>query len=143
MPKRVSFTTKDGKKVSFTPKSKKTTKRKTPKRKSAPRRKTIKRRSPRKTMAKKRSSPSKKSFASKIPLVNNPTVKKVAQGIGMATIGVTALSLVAPQLAQNPIIRPALAFLGGGVEGVIGQIVVQGGLRGVLGNGGGSNAGFA
>lgn len=86
-----------------------------------------------------------RSITSKIPFVNNPTIRKVATGIGLATIGVTAISLVAPQIAQNPIIRPALAFVGGGIPGVIGQIVVQGGIGGlsnILGGGGGTSNGF-
>ena len=82
---------------------------------------------------------SKRSFTSKIPFVNNPTIRKVATGIGLATIGVTALNLIAPQFAQNPIVKPALAFLGGGIPGVIGQIVVSGGVSGITRSlGGGS-----
>ncbi len=86
----------------------------------------------------KRRSTSKRSITSKIPFVNNPTIRKVATGIGLATIGVGVISLVAPQFANNPIIKPALAFLGGGIPGVIGQVVVGGGL-GALGVGGNSN----
>jgi len=73
----------------------------------------------------------KRSITSKIPFVNNPTIRKVATGIGLATIGVGVISLVAPQLANNPIVKPALAFLGGGIPGVIGQVVVSGGLGGI------------
>lgn len=91
---------------------------------------------------------SKRSFISKIPLVNNPTVRKVATGIGLATIGSTVIALVAPQIAANPIVKPALALIGGGLPGLIGQVVTQGGLGSFSnifggGNGGGSNAGFA
>ena len=123
-----------------------------PKRRSSKPRKVNKRKSPTKRMAKRRS-PSKRSLTSKIPLVNNPTIRKAATGIGLATIGVAALSAFAPQFANNPIIKPALAFLGGGVPGVIGQVVVQGGLGGLTnifggGNGNGGqaqtiNTGFA
>jgi len=105
------------------------------------------------SVAKKRKSGGKRSITSKIPLINNPTFKKVAAGVGTATIGVAILNLVAPQFANNAIVRPALAFLGGGIPGVIGQIVSQGGVQalgGIFGssstqngNGGGGNAGFA
>jgi len=118
--------------------------RSSPKRKKS-RRKVNKprRRSP--SVAKRRTS-TKRGIISKIPLINNPTIRKAATGIGLATIGVAAVSIIAPQLAQNPIIRPALALIGGGVPGVIAQVVTQGGLGGLLGgssNGGGSTAGFA
>jgi len=96
-----------------------------------------------KSVAAKRRSTSKKSFTSKIPLVNNPTVRKVATGIGLATIGATVIAIVAPQIAANPIVKPALAFIGGGVPGLIGQVVVGGGL-GNFGNiFGGGNGGSA
>jgi len=122
-----------------------------PKKRSSTPRKVNKRKSPTKRVV-KRAAPKKRSITSKIPLVNNPTVRKAATGIGLATIGVAAINLVAPQFANNPIIKPALAFLGGGVPGVIGQVVVQGGIGGLQnilgggssnGNGGGVNAGFA
>jgi len=124
----------------------------TPKRRSSKPRKVNKRKSPTKRVAKRRSAPKKRSITSKIPLVNNPTIRKAATGIGLATIGVAAINLVAPQFANNPIVKPALAFIGGGVPGVIGQVVVQGGIGGLQnilgggssnGNGGGVNAGFA
>jgi len=105
----------------------KTPKRKTPKRKAA-KRKVNKVKTKSKSMA-------KKSFTSKIPFVNNPTIKKVAAGIGLATIGVAAINIIAPQIAQNPIIKPALSFLGGGIPGLIGQVVIDGsfGIRNILG----------
>ena len=106
------------------------TKRKPSKRKT-PKRKSNKPKTTRKPVV-------KRSITSKIPFVNNPTIRKVATGIGLATIGVGVISLVAPQFANNPIIKPALAFLGGGTPGVIGQVVVGGGL-GALGVGGSSN----
>jgi len=113
-------------------------------RRKAPARKTIKRRVSKPSV--KRRTTHKRSITSKIPFVNNPTIRKVATGIGLATLGVTALNFVAPSLAQNPVVKPALAFLGGGIPGVIGQVVVQGGLGALTGsrtNGGGDNAGFA
>jgi len=117
--------------------------RSTPKRR---RRKTIKRVSRRAPMARRRRAAprrrsSSRSLTSKIPFVNNPTIRKVATGIGLATIGTTVISLVAPSIAANPIVKPALAFLGGGIPGVIGQVVVQGGLGGISNIFGGGNGG--
>lgn len=81
----------------------------------------------------------------KIPVLSNPSIRKAATGIGIATIGVTILALVAPQIAANPIVRPALAFLGGGIPGVIASIFLQGGqsLGGLFGGGGGGGGGAA
>jgi len=101
---------------------------------------------PKRNMAKKRKSMSrgKRSIGSKIPLVNNPSFKKAAAGVGTATIGVTLLSFVAPSIAGQPLIRPALAYFGGGVEGVIAQLLSSGqGLNlfgGSTSNGGGGAA---
>jgi len=84
------------------------------------------------SVVKRRKSVSRKrSITSKIPFVNNPTIRKVATGIGLATIGTAVIGLVAPSIASNPIVKPALAFLGGGIPGVIGQVVVGGGIAGV------------
>jgi len=119
-------------------------KKSTPKR----RRKTIKQKSSRRTMAKRRSAPRRKSsskgFASKIPLINNPTFKKAATGIGVATLGVAVLGLVLPQIANQPLVRPILALAGGGVPGVVAQFLVQGGgnLSNILGSGNGGSGGF-
>jgi len=94
-----------------------------------------------KPMAKRRSF-TKKSIASKIPLINNPTFRKAATGIGVATLGVTVLSLVLPQIANQPLVKPVLALLGGGVPGVVAQFLVQGGgnLGNLLGGNGGGGA---
>ena len=102
--------------------------------------KTIKRVKRRSVVVKRRkSSPRKsRSIQSKIPFVNNPTIRKVATGIGLATIGTAVIGLVLPQFANNPIIKPALAFLGGGIPGVIGQVVVGGGIGGLTSLVGGS-----
>jgi len=96
--------------------------------------------------SKRRTTSRKRSIIDKIPLVNNPTVRKVATGIGLATIGTTVIALVAPQIAQNPIVKPALAFVGGGLAGLIGQVVVGGGLGGlgnIFGGNGGNTANVA
>jgi len=112
-------------------------------RKSAPkrRRKVNKPKTRRKRVASRKRTSSKRSIISKIPLVNNPTVRKVATGIGLATIGTTAIAIVAPQIASNPIVKPVLALLGGGLPGLIGQVVVQGGLGSLGGLFGGGNGG--
>jgi len=118
-----------------------------PKRRRKSTRKSIKRRAPRRTMAKRRSASGKKSgILGKIPLINNPTFKKAATGIGVATLGVAVLGLVLPQIANQPLVRPILALAGGGVPGVVAQFLVQGGgnLSNILGGGGstGGSGGF-
>ena len=117
-------------------------KRRTTKRKAS--RKTIKRRSSPKRVAKRRAAPKKKGILGNIPLINNPTFRKAALGVGTATLGVTILGLVAPGIASNPIVRPVLALAGGGVPGVIAQVLAQGGLGALTGGlGGGSSGGGA
>jgi len=118
------------------------TTRKAPKRRSsskkAPKRKASKRKSNK--APKRKSNVVKRSLSSKIPFVNNPTVKKVAMGVGLASIGVGVLGLVAPSIASNPIVKPALALLGGGIPGVIGQLIVGGGIPGITNILGGNGA---
>jgi len=114
------------KKKSMTKKAKTTSKRKPNKQKSTT-----------KNVAAK-----KKGILENIPLINNPTFKKAALGVGTATIGVTVLSLVAPQIAAHPLVKPILAFAGGGVPGVVAQIVAQGGLGALSGGGNGNGGGF-
>lgn len=81
-----------------------------------------------------------KGILGKIPLIKNPTFQKAAIGVGTATLGVAALSLIAPQFASNPIVRPVLALAAGGVPGVIAQLFTSGGLGGLFGGGGGGGA---
>jgi len=114
---------------------------------------TPKRRKSRKTNNRRRRSPSMarrqptrrrssggKGILGKIPLINNPTFKKAATGIGVATLGATVLGLILPQIANQPLVKPILALAGGGVPGVVAQFLVQGG--GNLGSiFGGGNAG--
>lgn len=78
-----------------------------------------------------------RSILGKIPLINNPIFRKAATGIGVATLGVAVLGLVAPSLANNSFVKPVLALAGGGIPGVAAQILTQGGLSGLTGNGGG------
>ena len=109
--------------------------------------KLIKRRSPRRTVARRRTTrraaPKKKGILSNIPIINNPTFRKAALGVGTATLGVAVLGLVAPGIASNPIVRPVLALAGGGVPGVIAQVLSQGGLGQLTGGSSGGGAGFA
>jgi len=111
----------------------------TKRRKAAPKRKTIKQKKSSKTVPAK-----KKGILDNIPLIRNPTFKKAAVGVGTATIGAAVISFVAPSIATHPLVKPILAFAGGGVPGVVAQIVAQRGIGGLTGsNGGGMNAGFA
>lgn len=111
---KVSFTTKDGKRVSFSTGKKSSKKRAGPKRKSSksksrskpnkqPKRST---RSVAKKGSKKggRRSPGKKSFIDRIPILNNKTVQKVGFGLGMGVVVVELINLAArfapPAIAQ-------------------------------------------
>jgi len=113
--------------------------RRSPTKRRAPRRKATRRKSTKTTKSKKRS---KKSMVGKIPFINNPTIKKIAVGIGTATLAVTVLGFVAPQIAANPIVRPAIAFLAGGPISAGIQFLTQGGIGAIGGQsgGGGGNA---
>lgn len=82
---------------------------------------------------------SRKGILGKIPIIKNPTFQKAAIGVGTATLAISLLSLVAPGIAANPIIRPVLGFVGGGVPGVIATLLTSGGLGGltnIFGGGG-------
>jgi len=151
----VSFTTKDGKKISFKTKVKsvaqKAAKHAVKKAvKSVVTRAKAKLKSKARTrksvpMAKRKSSGGgKKSFTSKIPLINNPTFKKAALAAGTVTLAATALSLVGQgRIAQNPLLRLALAFGVGGPVGAATQIIPLlqgGGLNNLLGGNGGNGS---
>jgi len=131
-------------------------KRKAPKRKAAKRRTTRRaapkrRRKSNKVTKRKPSVAKKKGLLDNIPLIRSPMFKKAATGVGTAALGGAILSLVVPQLAAQPLIKPVLALAGGGAIGAIAQVLTQGGLGGLglgslgggNGNGGGTNAGFA
>jgi len=87
----------------------------------------------------------KKSFASKIPLINNPTFKKAALAAGTVSLAATGLTLVGQgRIANNPLLRLLLAFGVGGPVGAVTQIVPllqSGGLGNLLGGGNGGNGG--
>ena len=123
-----------------------TVKRRVKRRVSRTIRKTIKRVSRRAPMARRRRTASKsRGLKSKIPLINNPLFKKAAIGIGAATLAATVVSFVAPSIAQNPIFKPAIAFLTGDVIGLGAQVISSGGLGALTGGSSGtsSGAGFA
>jgi len=110
------------------------------------RRKTAKSRKPnikrrrKANVVKRKTTPKKKGILSNIPVINNPMFKRAAAGVGTAAIGGAILALVVPSLAAQPLVKPVLALAGGGVAGVVAQIVTQGGLSGLgLGNLGGGN----
>jgi len=117
--------------------------RKTPvkRRKTTKSRKPNKARKRSKTVAKRKTvSRKKKGLLGNIPLINNPMFKRAAQGVGTATLGAAALSLILPQFASNPIVKPVLALAGGGAVGAVAQVLTQGGLSGLGLGGGGNNA---
>jgi len=110
------------------------------KRKSSPKRKVNKQRRRKANVVKRKTTPKKKSFLGNIPVINNPLFRKAAAGVGTAAIGGAILALVVPSLAAQPLVKPVLALAGGGVAGVVAQIVTQGGLSGLgLGGGGASS----
>jgi len=86
------------------------------------------------SMAKKRRSSKRSRFG--IPSV----AKKAATGIGLATIATVLVGQFAPQAA--PIVRPIAAFAGGGITGVVADLLLSGG-GGILGGlfGGGTSTG--
>ena len=82
----------------------------------------------------------KSSSSMKFPRVPS-LLKKVAIGLGAATIAGMAVGIVAPQFA--PIARPIAALAAGGVPGVAGELLLNQGLlsniTGMFGMGGGIN----
>lgn len=153
---KVSFTTKDGKKISFSTKVKSVAKKaakhavkkavKSVVSKAKAKLKSKGRSTKSNPMAgktKKSSGGGKKGFASKIPLINNPTFRKAALAAGTVSLAATGLSLVGQgRIAQNPLLRLLLAFGVGGAVGAVTQIVPllqSGGLSGLLGGIGGGN----
>jgi hypothetical protein len=100
-----------------------------------------------KNMAKKKSSKRRSSprgFASKIPLINNPTFRKAALASGTVSLAGTALALAGQgQLANNPLLKLGLAFAVGDVVGLATQILPALGGQGLSLGGGGSNGGGA
>jgi hypothetical protein len=70
----------------------------------------------------------KSSAGMKLPRIPS-VLKKVAVGVGAASLAGLALNFVAPQFA--PIARPIAALAAGGIPGVAGELLLN---QGLLGN---------
>jgi len=79
----------------------------------------------------------KSSSSMKLPKIPS-VIKKVAIGVGAASLAGMAVSIVAPQFV--PIARPIAALAAGGIAGVAGELLINQGLlgniTGMLGGGG-------
>jgi len=93
-----------------------------------------------------------RNFLKKIPLINNPTVRKVFIAAGAVSIIVSVLGLLSPRAAAAANSVPGRAVIGLATGDVIGAVsnvaipLLQGGGLGNLiggGNGGNQNGGFA
>lgn len=87
----------------------------------------------------KSNKPRKRSSGMKLPRVPS-ILKKVAIGVGAASLAGIAVSFIAPQFA--PIARPVAALAAGGIPGVAGELLLnQGMLSNITSmfNGGGIN----
>jgi len=94
-----------------------------------------------------------RNFLKKIPLINNPTVRKVFIAAGAVSIIVSVLSLISPRAAaaaNSTIGRGVIGLATGDVVGAVANVAIPlvqgGGLGGILGgsqNGGQQNGGFA
>jgi len=121
------------------------TRRKSSKRRAAPKRNNRKRSTNRSVVG--------RNFLKKIPLINNPTVRKVFIAAGAVSIIVSVLSLVSPRAAaaaNSTIGRGVIGLATGDVVGAVANVAIPlvqgGGLGGILGgasNGGQQNGGFA
>jgi len=119
-----------------------------PKRRASPKRKTPKRKAAKrksnKVKTRKPSVAKKKGILDNIPLIKSKMFKQAATGVGTAALGGAILTLVVPQLAAQPLVKPVLALAGGGAIGAIAQVLTQGGLSGLglgsLGGGSGTSA---
>ena len=72
----------------------------------------------------------KSSSSMKMPKMPS-FVKKVAIGLGAATLASMAVGVFAPQYV--PIARPIAAYLGGGIPGVAGELIIDNNILGNLG----------
>jgi len=87
-------------------------------------------------------------FLKKIPLINNPTVRKVFIAAGAASIIVSILSLISPRaasVANSTVGRGVIGLATGDIVGAVSNVVlpmIQGGQLGNLtgGNNGGNQA---
>jgi hypothetical protein len=69
----------------------------------------------------------KKSLMDRIPR----PLKKAATGLGLATIASLIAGVVAPQYV--PIVKPIAAFVGGGVEGIAAEVIIDHGILNQIG----------
>jgi len=114
--------------------------RKSSKRRSAPKRNNSKRSTNRSVVG--------KNFLKKIPLINNPTVKKVFIAAGAASIIVSVLSLVSPRAANaanSTLGRGVIGLATGDIVGAVSNVAIPllqgGGLGNLLGGGNGNGNG--
>jgi len=119
-------------------------------------RRTTKRKNPsrapiRRNSTKKRSNSMAGGFLKKIPLINNPTVRKVFIAAGAASIIVTVLSLISPRAAEaanSTVGRGVIGLATGDIVGAVANValpMLTGARNGGGGNGGGNGgtSGFA
>jgi len=122
------------------------------------RRKTSRSRAPVRSNNRKRSQkkPMVGGFLKKIPLINNPTVRKIFIAAGAVSIIVSVLSLISPRAAgaaNSTVGRGVIGLATGDIVGAASNVIIPliqgGGLGGILGggngggNGGASTNGFA
>jgi len=104
----------------------------------------------RRNTTKKRSNSMAGGFLKKIPLINNPTVRKVFIAAGAASIIVTVLSLISPRAASaanSTVGRGVIGLATGDIVGAVANVALPmlTGARNGGGNGGGNGGtnGFA
>jgi len=119
------------------------------------RRRVTRRRSPsrapvRRNSTKKRSKGVVGGFLKKIPLINNPTVRKVFIAAGAVSIIVSVLSLISPRAAQaanSTVGRGVIGLATGDIVGAVSNVAIPliqgGGLGNILGGGNGGQQGSA
>jgi len=115
-------------------------------------RKTSKSRAPVRSNNRKRSNNKSvvgRNFLKKIPLINNPTVRKVFIAAGAVSIIVSILSIISPRAAgaaNSTIGRGVIGLATGDVVGAIANIGIPilqgGGISNILGGNGGGNGGL-
>jgi len=103
------------------------------KRKSKPRKKNKSTKPRKKTMA-------GRGIRSKL---QSPLLKKVLMAAGLASIATAVAALVLPnqaQLINSPIVKAGLGFAVGDIPGALTNFLLSGGIGGLTGGNGGSNA---
>jgi len=89
-----------------------------------------------------------KNFLKKIPLINNPTVRKVFIAAGAVSIIVSVLGLISPRAANaanSTIGRGVIGLATGDIVGAVANVAIpalqSGGLGNLFGGGNGGNGG--